>query len=310
MKRIIYFWITVLIFIGCKKDGGGNLTVTMRYVLSDHQKSASVKSAVKSYSSTQEEQYTQFGDYITSITPSVYIIKFGDMRFQNYDKEGQMWNNSINIINSNMTNTDEARFADFTKNNIVNITPVADHYDTRNSVTLNIFVFITMFIYQEFELPSQYANVKDLENLVYEKAAWGIDYKTSVEIGGERDGLTIKGSEMPLIKDKLFDNDMPHSYVFGATDSTYIWKNTLGGQSINDPIGQGGYIVRSNKYNSFTIPAISKNETYTLAGTMSFNINNIIQVYAGADNIPYTSDDIFVYAPKYWERLSVSLDSN
>jgi hypothetical protein len=40
---------------------------------------------------------------------------------------------------------------------------------------------------------------------------------------------------------------------------------------------------------------------------MTYCINNLIQIYAGQDNIPYTSDDIFVYAPNFWERLSVSL---
>jgi len=42
---------------------------------------------------------------------------------------------------------------------------------------------------------------------------------------------------------------------------------------------------------------------------MTFDINNLIQIYAGADNIPYTSDDIFVYAPRFWERLSVNLSA-
>lgn len=38
---------------------------------------------------------------------------------------------------------------------------------------------------------------------------------------------------------------------------------------------------------------------------MTFDTNNIIQVYAGAGNKPYTPDDISVYAPKYWERLFI-----
>lgn len=309
MKRIIYFLIAIIFFTGCKKDGQGNLAVTMTYKSADNQKSSSVKSAVRSYSNTQEEYYTQFGDYITSITPSVYIIKFLEMRFQNWDKDGQRSNNNIMIIHSSMDWADKARLADFTNNNTVSLTPVADHYDKRNSVTFNIFFFIFFFAYQEFELPAQYENITNLENLIYEKANQGIDYITSPDIGGKRDGLTIKGSEMPFTKNKLFDNDMPHSYVFGETDSTYFYTSTGGGQNINDPLAQGGIIIRSNKYNSFTLPAIPENETLTLKGTMSCDFNNLIQVYAGADNSKYTSDDIFVYAPKYWERLSVSIDS-
>jgi hypothetical protein len=41
---------------------------------------------------------------------------------------------------------------------------------------------------------------------------------------------------------------------------------------------------------------------------MSFNITDLIQIYAGQDNIAYTFDDIFVYAPNFWERISVSLE--
>ena len=37
---------------------------------------------------------------------------------------------------------------------------------------------------------------------------------------------------------------------------------------------------------------------------------NIIQIYAGADNIPYTSDDIIVMEPKFWERIYVDVTEN
>lgn len=42
--------------------------------------------------------------------------------------------------------------------------------------------------------------------------------------------------------------------------------------------------------------------------TISFDTQNLIQIYAGIDNIPYSSDDIFVYAPNYWERVIVKLE--
>jgi hypothetical protein len=35
--------------------------------------------------------------------------------------------------------------------------------------------------------------------------------------------------------------------------------------------------------------------------------NPMIQVYAGLDNIPYTSDDVFVYAPQFWGENFVTL---
>jgi len=99
-----------------------------------------------------------------------------------------------------------------------------------------------------------------------------------------------------------------HSYVFGNTDSTFIFYSDQHVSTVDNPQGQIGYIVRSNKYNTITISAIPDEETKTIKGTMSFNTTDLIQLYAGQDNIPYTYDDIFVYAPNFWERISVSLE--
>lgn len=49
-------------------------------------------------------------------------------------------------------------------------------------------------------------------------------------------------------------------------------------------------------------------ESITMYSTISFDCTKLIQVYAGKDNIAYTNDDVFIYAPKYWERLKVRLD--
>jgi hypothetical protein len=98
--------------------------------------------------------------------------------------------------------------------------------------------------------------------------------------------------------------------VFGSTDSTYIfYEKNIHNQSINNPIGQSGYIIRSNAYDPFSLGNMSGGQTKKISGIITFNTTNLIQIYAGKDNIPYTSDDIFVYAPKFWERLSVNLTS-
>jgi hypothetical protein len=38
---------------------------------------------------------------------------------------------------------------------------------------------------------------------------------------------------------------------------------------------------------------------------VSFDFADLIHIYAGRDNKPYTYDDVFVYAPRFWERLKV-----
>jgi hypothetical protein len=103
-------------------------------------------------------------------------------------------------------------------------------------------------------------------------------------------------------------------FIFGNTDSTFI-VNKNGEKvelSSNCPIATPGnsLVVRSNKYTNmnFTSPSIDENKV--MSGIVSFDTNNLIQVYAGSDNIPYTKDDIFVYAPKFWERIYSKLDIN
>jgi len=47
---------------------------------------------------------------------------------------------------------------------------------------------------------------------------------------------------------------------------------------------------------------------YSITSPQMHLIENIIHVYAGADNIPYTSDDVIVFEPKFWERIYVDVD--
>ncbi|MDD3860522.1 MAG: hypothetical protein PHW83_10015 [Bacteroidales bacterium] len=313
LKNIFCFLLIILSFTECKHDDeSGSLEVKMTYKNEDSQKSISEKSVLNSYPNTKEEEYyTTFGDYVSSITPSVSMIKFLHMRFISWDIGSAAPNNGIEIIDSygNMEWSNPARFADFTNNNTVSITPNLEGYRANEELICNMFVFVSMYFYQEFELPVQYADVPTLNNL-YE-IQFDTNYLTNsnCDIGGRRVGSKVQGDEKPFVKDRLFDSK-PCSYVFGNTDSTYVINTGLiapSAESIDDPLGQGGITIRSNQYNSITIPAIPENQILIMHATMSFNSNDLIQVYAGADNIPYTSDDIFVYAPKYWERLSVNM---
>ena len=305
MKRISYFLFVISILAGCSKDNGGNLSINMTYNYTDIRKAAEKSNLVKAYSITDEQRYTQFGDYITSITPTVFIAKFLDMRIQNWDENGTIWNASMNLIDNNTDISSTDRLADFSKGASVNFNPDSKYLNTQNSTEFNIFVFIFCFFYQELELPAQYNTVTNLDHLDWAFQSTGEIRFDDYSVKGKRNGQYIKVSDGPFIKDLIF-NEMPHAYVFGKTNNTYIYKSDSH-MSINDPLAQGGNIIRSNAYTPITISAIPANEAKTLNGTMTLNINNMIQIYAGVDNIPYTKDDVFVYAPNYWERLSVSI---
>ena len=67
-------------------------------------------------------------------------------------------------------------------------------------------------------------------------------------------------------------------------------------------------MIRSHQFNPVTVTMPEEDETIEMYSTLSFNTDNLIQVYAGRDNIPYTQDDVFTYAPNYWERLKVRLE--
>lgn len=102
------------------------------------------------------------------------------------------------------------------------------------------------------------------------------------------------------------------AYVFGNTDSTFIYNkegNTIPA-SEHWPFGGSTKtpIKRSNKYVARTVALPAGGETIEMASTLRFDTQNLIQIYAGQDNILYTSDDIFPYAPNYWESLNVKLE--
>lgn len=313
MKKTFYLLI-IICLASCSKKGGGKLNCTMTYNLTN------VKSANIAKANSSSDRYTQFGDYITSVTPSKFLIKFLDIRLCS-TWENQM--NNLAIIDNNKfawTSTD--RIADFSNNGTVNINIDGN---ISKDVEMIYMVSIPMFYYQEFELPAQYANFTidqaGTNNLTYLFSGGpNKDYPAAnAGIGGVKEGLIVKCSNNALTA-PIFDStwldkngfqgfpEIPHTTVFGNADSTFIFPSN-GSASKDDPLGTGGDLIRSNKFNSIKLRAITDGETKTITGKMTFYSADLIQIYAGKDNIPYTSDDIFVYAPRFWERLSVSLTS-
>lgn len=324
MKKILYFIMIILLVIGCKKKDNDNGTAGKLVLNMTYNCAGKKKSFEKRNMSTKEKSdtlYAQFGDYITSITPTSFIGKFADMRLISCDDAGPSDEDfGIQIIESNLNLASPARLAYFSNNAMVTFNPDLTKIPTDNDITFNIFFFMTKYYYQEFELPAQYDGIADgVMSLNYFCSSGSGELNFDGHgIGGERTGRIIKGSSNPLIA-PIFDSTwtgldwnfskIPDIYVFGNTDSSYIFIGD-GQSSINNPTAQYGNIVRSYAYNAITLPAIPYGETKTVNGTMTFDISNLIQIYAGIDNIPYTSDDIFVFAPNFWERLSINIIAN
>jgi hypothetical protein len=313
MKKSLFYFLLIFFFASCSKEGG-KLMWNMTYSLAN-ESDMPVKKSI-----SVNDRYTQYGDYITSITPTRFIAKFLDLRLCS-TWENQ--NNNLEIIdNSKFPWTSTDRIADFSNSNSVNINVNGNIAKDMDMIYL---VSTPMFYYQEFELPQQYYNfiIEDgIDDRIHflkflNFGGKNIDYPSANSgIGGIKEGCIIKGSDSPLMAPIFDDNwtgfngnfpEAPHTTVFGNIDSTFIFHSS--GKCKDDPMGLGGDIIRSNKFNPITLHGIPDGETKTVTGTMTFNTTDLIQIYAGEDNLPYTNDDIFVYAPRFWERLTVSLTS-
>ena len=98
-------------------------------------------------------------------------------------------------------------------------------------------------------------------------------------------------------------------FVFGATDSSYILNLFTDPHDFptNLPY-DGDYIIRSKNYSAITyVPSEDSDKNTQINATVKFDYNNLIQIYAGPDNLPYTKDDVFVYEPNYYNRLTVDV---
>jgi hypothetical protein len=308
MKKLIYFLAILFLILGCKKDGG-KLLCTLTYNIPDKK---NVTKSTEAKTDAMNNQYTQFGEYITSITPSRFLGKFLDLRFFN-NQFIPGFHLDINLIDNKSDITNPHRLADFSNNSSVSFIP--EQVNVRENVELIYFAAICLFFYQELELPQQYESITVLKYLSFGNCFFNNFDGPSV--GGEKTGCFVKASHEDFLA-PIFDSNWTgfngtypvtrHSYVFGNTDSTFIFYSADQQiRTIDNPQGQNGYIVRSNKYTPVTISAIPDGDSKTIKGTMSFNITDLIQIYAGQDNIAYTRDDIFVYAPNFWERISVIL---
>jgi len=304
MKRAIFFLTILCILFGCKKEGG-KLVCTMTYNTSDNTtynipKKKNVGNNTMSNNEIINDRYTQFGDFITSITPSRFVGKFMELQF--FEETSFR----IPLIDWNWDLADPRRLADFSNNGTVSFTP--QEVNVRNNMVLTYLSVKWCFLYQEWELPKQYENFHDDQLQFFYLGNVFNNTFDGFYIGMSKTGCFVKGGQEELVA-PIFDENWTgftgtypagcRDFLFGNTDSIYILEEGT----------EGHYIAKINKYNPVTISAIPDGETKTIMGTMSFNTTDLIQIYAGKDNIPYTKDDYFVYAPKFWERISVTLES-
>lgn len=308
MKIQFYFLLIIVILASCKKDSG---TVLYKIKFTTDEITVNNVKSVKTKKSVPDDLYPNFGDYITSLTPNKFTAKIWTIGYCNSvitpgTNDAQM----IQYIDQNPDNLPQdapSRMVDFSNNITVNFdNPVVfgrlrDGILEDKNIDFKYFYFMPYYIYQEIQLPPEYK---------------GVSMNTWLQQGNAIvENNILKTRHSPLMR-PIFPNQPPTFetyFYFGNTDSTFVVNpnHEEVPTSVDNPMmypATRALIIRSNRYTNAIYNAPDENETLTMSGIVSFNTNGLIQVYAGSDNIPYTSDDVFVYAPKFWERISSRLD--
>lgn len=295
MKPVIYLLLIAVILIGCESNSG-TIIHKIKYTTSTPD--------LKSSAGTTAERYTGLGTYVTSITPRYFGARISVMMYQ--DQWQQSGANMISYLegHDNDPNWQSMLLVNFSNNQETSYTPVlyGDMYKNlfrQKVVTFKYFYLVPDYFEQEFEVPAGYGT----NNIIGHNGTYTTEPGT-----GKR---YIKITQQPLLEPVFgYPNQQPYAYFFGNTDQTSVVNRELLDlpQSEDYPCGGQHCIVRSSHFTPFTVTMPDEGETIEMFSTISFDTQNLIQVYAGNDNTPYTADDWFVYAPNFWERITVNLE--
>ena len=312
MKLLLTFISLTLLLCSCddhNEDGGyipGKIVTKINYLGIN---TPPTTKNVGSKSSLPVEFYTGFGDYITSVSPHVFKAKFICIR---YVDDLDVFN-QIELINNNLPDKDPLKYADFTNNSSATLVPELNGNLTNegvafaDTVVFNYFYFRLQFFYQEIQLPEQYEGIGSLDQFGFNDAAIEEEYN---QVYSSLENNILKARYRMFLY-PLYEHvqRLPDAFVFGGTDSSYVLNLFTDPHDfpVNLPY-DGDYIARSKNYGPITyVPTDSPDKTTVMEATMSFNYDDLIQIYAGKDNVPYTKDDVFLYEPNFWDRFKVEV---
>lgn len=294
-----------LTFFGCNRKEGLDLKFRTIYT----SQAGASKSAFKTSQATSTDHYTQFGDFLGTITPYKVTAKFNTIRFIDRKNTEKGMQTMLEIIGVNWPFDDERRFADFTNGNEIEVIPEIygnvsnDGWFVDKNIKLKYLLILPQEFILEFKVPDQLTdNLTSYRDVYFEKE------QTNVRCGINfllyhlnYEGLAI-GNGIGL-----------NGFVFGETDTSYIvYQNHIPADDVPELITQAqpNCVVRSADYVSPVLTPPSQGKTKIITTRISFNSQDIIQHYAGQDNTPNTWDDIFVFVPKFWEGFNVEIDQN
>jgi hypothetical protein len=294
------FGILALLFLlaSCKKDTG-----TMKYIglfTTSIEKSANL--------SHSDSLYTIFGDYITSITPSHFACRLNMLVFQDRYQQSDPNCHMISFVDGNDTVVDFSGNAEIEFQPILHSTDIHDGLFEQKEVDFKFLTFTPHYFIHDFEIPIEYLGFQNDSNFLHSLG--------TIEFDSQQNKLFVHSTkQFSYAAIHGYANGMPSGFalIFGETDSSYIYWYTGNTLPENERFPfwdqEGMGIIRSNNFTTKRIIMPEKGHTNTMYSTISINTTDIIQIYAGLDNIPYTVDDVFVYAPHFWNRVTANLET-
>ena len=304
MKHACLF-LTIILLAGCQKEGSD---VKYRTVYTSSSRSPGLKKSSMS-KKAPEAFYIQYRDFVRTISPDKVTAKLNTIRFLDRKNTDPGMQTMIEIIGVNWPSDDERRFADFKNGNAIEVVPEMfgnvdnDGWFVDENIKLKyLFILPQEFIF-EYDMSDQFEDVQfHLPGVFNEKQ--GSLMKCSM------DALLYQVDDYGLDAQNA---KVLRGFIFGETDSTYLVNpENMSPQDVTELITQSfpQYSLRSGNYVSPVLTPPIPGEPKVITTTISFDTENIIQHYAGVDNIPYTFDDVFVLEPAFWERFSVKIDQN
>jgi hypothetical protein len=302
MKYIVILLFVLFGLTSCKKSGVINHR--LRFTNTELEEGAGKVAA--------DTFHAQFGTLITTVTPYSFTSKLNILAYQDdLEPAGSGADTrSISYIDGHDNDPNYQIFLDvdfsnnqeFTAEPILYGTDIRDGIFEQDEVTMNHFVFVPYHITLSFVMPLEYKDVQfELQELNTLKNYDPLLNRVTLTCNDRLLTLPLYGQQFLI----------PAGYVFGGTDSTYIHNpqalpNLPGcpfsGLLCNNPF------IRSSHYTPVTVTMPDGGESIEMFSTVSFNSDNLVQIYAGNDGVAYTGDDVFVYAPKYWERVVTRLE--
>ena len=304
------FILCLIIFLtGCSRNEGLDLKFRTVYTSGAAiNKSSPFKNSMGPVALTGD--YTLFGDFLGSITPAKVTATFNTIRFIDRKKTDPGVQTMLEITGVNWPFDDPRRFADFTNGNTVEVVPEiygnvdTDGWFVDDNIRMRYLFILPQEFVLEIDLPESLSesNFGSYQGVYFDKQ--GNKLKCGIEFL-----LYHVVNEGYDIKNGIY----LRGFVFGETETSYIVRqNNIPTGDVAELITQAQphSVVRSSRYVSPVLYPPDKGETKIITTTISFDSEDIIQHYAGADNTPNTWDDILVFVPNFWERFNVVVEQN